>query len=108
MEPLKILTKRHEADNQLTKLEGCLQTLLLIAERGDWDNIGDFSDHLLLALEAVSKPNFLMEAGISDKRRIELTIVQLQVAIDCCVTRKEQIAPLVNALVPAKVNSSSS
>ena len=87
-------------NNLLGNLDICLNALLLAAEKGEWETISDLSRQLLPALEAVSNAPDTVSYVRAEQIRYTLTL--LQAAIGKCAERKEQIEPLVKALIPAK------
>ena len=74
----------------------------MAAEQGEWDKISDFSGHLLPALEAVRSLDPSAQNTPQQADQIRKTLTLLQAAIAQCAERKEQIAPLINALIPIK------
>lgn len=64
----------------------------------------DFAECLLPALEAVCKPTRL-SASATDRKQIEQVLLLLDSAIAQCSTRKDQIAPLINALKVVRDNA---
>jgi len=84
--------------SSLEELDGCLHTLISVAEKGDWENVDDFSERLLNALNIASAPDFLSRCQSRDIESVQATLTLLQQAIQQCSLRKEQISPLVKAL----------
>lgn len=88
---------------QLTDLADSLRHLLTIARQGEWDQVTNYCDQLLPILAAVEKTGFSPETGsLPGRNDIQETIALMQSAIEKCSERKAQIAPLINALAPAK------
>jgi len=79
--------------------------LLDLAEQGDWDGLSDLAHDLLPALEAARSPANSPASKAVEGKQIEQLLPMLQTAIEHCSTRREQILPLINALIPA-INTS--
>lgn len=79
----------------LSMLEVQLDTLLHMLNNGEWEQLPELESTLLGALNAANKPQ--PSTGMT-RQRLENMQKKLTQAIDACVIRKEQIAPLVNAL----------
>lgn len=82
------------ADNSLNKL---LQSVIDSTESGDWDGLAPLAEKLIPALQAIRASG---PAKANDAPAIRQLLVKLQTAIDRCTERKEQIAPLLDALSP--------
>lgn len=96
------MTKSLKPSVQLSDLEAILRSLLMAFEQGEWDKISDFSEQLLPALEAARMADSLTTNAPQHPEQIKHTLSLLQSAIEKCTERKEQITPLINALIPAK------
>lgn len=96
---IQILNKRLSSAEQLAT---SLQIFIQAAEEGEWDRISDLSEQLLLELELAARPGILSGTPSADRKDIENTLSLLKSAIEKCNTRKSEIAPLINAFVPAK------
>jgi hypothetical protein len=82
-------------DSSLGRLNAELDQLLAMFEQGNWEDIPNIENTLINALESVRQP----QAGkVNDPGEIRYLLNKLGKAIDACSTRKQQIAPLVNAL----------
>lgn len=88
---------------QLADLANGLRHLLTIARQGEWDQVTDYCDQLLPILAAVEKTDFSLGTGLLPGRvDMQETIALMHSAIEKCSERKAQIAPLIEALAPAK------
>ena len=88
---------------QLADLANGLRHLLTFAKQGEWDLVADCCDQLLPVLAAVENADFSQSEGALPVRvDIQETIALMQVAIEKCSERRGQIAPLIDALAPAK------
>lgn len=88
---------------QLADLANGLRHLLTIAREGEWDQLAAYCDQFLPILGTVEKTDFSLDSGSTLNRNdIQETIKLMQSAIEKCSERKAQIAPLINALAPAK------
>ena len=78
-----------------------LQSLLNIAEKGEWEKIDGQLQDLLLTMEAVcaSSTHSLTQSG--NTKQIEQILQLLHSATLLCSERKDQIAPLINAFANA-------
>ncbi len=99
---LKILSHSTSKAEPLVELLQSLQTLLLEINQGDWDQVCENSAHFLNIFEAAQKPDFLSSLNSGDKNKIRLILTMLESAIKQCSVRKEEIAPLLKALIIAK------
>ncbi|NHC07252.1 hypothetical protein [Azonexus fungiphilus] len=77
----------------LKTLESALDKLLETLAQGKWEEIPDQEERLMNALAAACQPELKLE-----RKSTETLIKKLDDAIAACTQRKEQIAPLVNAL----------
>lgn len=84
----------------LSALEEQLDTLMSLLNNGEWERLPDLEPALLGALAAANGP---LPAGSTTRLRLETLQGKLTKAIEACITRKEQIAPLVNALSTPKI-----
>ncbi|RKT50429.1 hypothetical protein DFR40_2988 [Azonexus fungiphilus] len=80
-------------ERSLQALDQQLDTLLATLEHGDWDRLPDLEPSLLQALTAARS-----SSDAAQRKQIEALLQKLGRAIAACTQRKEQIAPLVNAL----------
>ncbi|MBT9521003.1 MAG: hypothetical protein IV101_08910 [Dechloromonas sp.] len=97
----KILTSNPSQENILLQLTKGLQSLLDIAEKGEWEKIDGQLQDLLLTMEAVcasSTQNLTKPGSI---KQIEQILQLLHSATLLCSERKDQIAPLINAFANA-------
>ena len=78
-----------------------LDTLLDMLQQGNWDDLSGLESKLIPALDAVRSSPAFGEGKIS-RPKIEQLLSKLELAIKECSIRKEQIAPLVNALYTSK------
>lgn len=101
---LKILSKSPGKADSLAKLLESLKTLLLAINQGDWDRVCEKPELFLHTIEAAQNPDFLSAINSDDLDKIRQILTMLESAIEQCSVRKEQIAPLVKALTPAKAN----
>lgn len=84
-------------NNEFSHLAGTLNVLLDMLKQGNWDELSDLEAALVPALNAVRTPGLLHEKNIN-RKQVEELLTKLELAIKACSVRKEQIAPLVNAL----------
>lgn len=89
----------------MAELLESLQTLLLEISQGDWDRACENSEHFLNILEAAQKPDFLFTINSGDLNKIRMILTMLESATKQCVVRKEEITPLLKALIVAKDTS---
>lgn len=81
--------------NELSRLDQQLDTLLSMLNHGEWDDLPELEKTLLVALEVAGRPSGSMPPS---REQLQGTLAKLAQAIEACNIRKEQIAPLVNAL----------
>lgn len=81
--------------NELSVLDEQLDTLLSVLNHGEWDDLPYLEKTLLVALEAAGRPSGSVQPS---REQLQVTLAKLAQAIEACNIRKEQIAPLVNAL----------
>jgi len=79
----------------LTGLEEQLEVLMSMLNNGEWESLPELEPALLAVLSAANRP--LPSENIT-RQRLEILQAKLTQAIEACKTRKQQIAPLVNAL----------
>lgn len=84
----------------LSALEEQLDTLMSLLNNGEWESLPELEPALLGALTAANRP---LPPGTVTRQRLEILQAKLTQAIEACLTRKEQIAPLVNALSKPKI-----
>jgi hypothetical protein len=84
----------------LSSLDKQLDTLMSMLNNGEWERLPDLEPALLGALTAANRP---LPSGSVTRQQLESLQVKLTQAIEACITRKEQIAPLVNALSKPKI-----
>jgi len=84
----------------LSALDEQLDTLMSMLNNGEWESLPDLEPALLGALNAANAP---LPSGSITRQRLEAMQDKLTRAIEACMTRKEQIAPLVNALSKPKI-----
>lgn len=97
----KILTPNPSQENILLQLTKGLQSLLDIAEKGEWEKIDGQLQALLLTMEAVCASNTQNLATLGGTKQIEQILQLLHSATLLCSERKDQITPLVNAFANA-------
>jgi hypothetical protein len=78
-----------------------LQSLLDIAEKGEWEKIDGQLQALLLMMEAVRSADSRSLASSGSPEQVEGVLRLLHSAVLLCSERKDQIAPLVNAFANA-------
>jgi len=81
----------------LLRLTAGLQSLLGIAEKGEWDKIDELLQELLQTMETLRSKGFLDLTKPDVPEQIEHVLQLLHTASVVCSERKDQIAPLVNA-----------
>jgi len=81
--------------NELSTLDKQLDSLLSMLNNGEWEHLPELEIDLLGALEVAGKPPASVRYS---REQLESTLAKLAQAIEACNTRKQQIAPLVNAL----------
>jgi len=69
--------------------------LLELLQQGEWEQLDSLESVLLPALEAARTPAQGSQPG---RQQIEQVLGKLELTIKACLIRKQQIAPLVNAL----------
>lgn len=84
----------------LSALDEQLDTLMSMLNNGEWESLPDLEPALLGALNAANGP---LPSGSITRQRLEAMQDKLTRAIEACMTRKKQIAPLVNALSKPKI-----
>ena len=84
----------------LSALEEQLDTLMSLLNNGEWESLPELEPALLGALTAANHP---LPSGSVTRQRLEAMQDKLTQAIEACITRKEQIAPLVSALSKPKI-----
>ena len=99
---LKIHSARTNKAEHLTELLESLQSLLSAIKQGDWDHVCKNPEHFLNAVETAQKPDFLSTINSGDLNKIRQILTMLESAIEQCSVRKEQIAPLLKALITTK------
>ena len=99
---LKIHSDRINKAEHLAELRDSLKSLLSAINQGDWDRVCENPEHFLKAVEAAQNPDFLSTTNSGDKNKIQEILTMLESAIEQCSVRKEQIAPLLKALITTK------
>ena len=84
----------------ISALDEQLDILMSMLSNGEWESLPDLEPALLGALNAANGP---LPSGSITRQRLEAMQDKLTRAIEACMTRKEQIAPLVNALSKPKI-----
>ena len=102
---LKIDSESTNKAEYLAELLESLKTLLLAINQGDWDRLCENPEHFLDTFEAAQKSDFLSTINSHDLNKVQQILIMLESAIEQCSVRKEQIAPLLKALIIAKDTS---
>ncbi len=89
----------------MAELLESLKTLLLAINQGDWDQVCENSEYFLNTFEIAQKPDFLSTINSGDLNKIRQILTMLDSAVEQCSVRKEEIAPLLKALITAKDTS---
>lgn len=74
-----------------------LQTLLGIAEKGEWEKVDGLLQDMLRTMETVRSSSYRNLAAPDIRKVLQL----LDSALQVCSERKDQIAPLINAFASA-------
>lgn len=82
---------------RLTALNEQLDGLLTLLESGNWEQLPEIEAGLLNALNTACTPDC-----VTERAQTEALLGKLEKAIAACSLRKEQIAPLVDALASKK------
>lgn len=93
----KILSSNPNQPNLLLQLATGLQSLLDIAEKGEWEKVDALHQELLQTLETVRAAGVRNLIAAGNIRQIEHVQELLHSATQLCSERKDQIAPLVHA-----------
>ena len=102
---LKIHRDSTNKAEYLAELLESLKTLLLAINQGDWDQVCENSEYFLNTFEIAQKPDFLSTINSGDLNKIRQILTMLDSAVEQCSVRKEEIAPLLKALITAKDTS---
>ncbi|MBS1140984.1 MAG: hypothetical protein H6R13_2437 [Proteobacteria bacterium] len=86
----------------LTRLDKAVQTVIDIAEQSNWDKLDAVLEELLPDIAAIHSSQYATKLSASDTATVNKLLQKLQTAVNHCLTRKAQIAPLVEALSATK------
>jgi hypothetical protein len=92
---------------QLKELLDSLKTFLKITNQGDWDQVCENPADFLRVLECTQNPDLLRSINMADRAKVQEILALIESSTKQCAERKEQIAPLVKALIPTKDTSDS-
>ncbi len=99
---LKIHSTSERKAVHLKELLESLKSFLKAASQGDWDQVCENPADFLRVVECAQNQDLLRSINTADRAKVQEILAHLDSAIKQCAKRKEQIAPLVNALIPAK------
>lgn len=86
----------------LKRLDKAVQTVIDIAEQSDWDQLDTVLVELLPDITAIHSGQHASKLSASDTATATRLLQKLQIAVDHCLTRRAQIAPLIEALSATK------